>query len=188
MDYENPIVTIQMATGEVVKLVLFPDIAPNTVSSFIDLANRGKYNGKKILRIVKGYLIQPNYHYFDDNECNYFIELEFKKEGHSYALPLDKWVVAMAVDGKGLASGSEFFFSMGDNKEQLNGIVPGFGKVIEGFEVLDRIENVETCIIDIGIPGISINEPICPEIIESISIDTFGFNYSKPIIKEAKNV
>ncbi|MDP3386119.1 MAG: peptidylprolyl isomerase [Eubacteriales bacterium] len=178
----NPIATIIMQNGNEIIIELYPDVAPNTVNSFINLAKKMLYNNKRIKRIVKNYLIQPDYNYFDEDECNYFIEGEFRSNDFQNMLPIDKWVVAMAVDGTGLASGSEFFISMGNNEKKLGGIVPGFGKVVSGFDELERIESVETFAVDIDIPGVHVNEPLKPEIIESVTVETFGVEYPEPII------
>lgn len=58
MAEKNPIVTMEMKNGDVIKLELYPDVAPNTVNNFISLVNKGFYNGLTFHRIIKGFMIQ----------------------------------------------------------------------------------------------------------------------------------
>ena len=55
---QNPIVTITMANGDVIKAELYPQIAPNTVNNFISLINKGFYNGLIFHRVINGFMIQ----------------------------------------------------------------------------------------------------------------------------------
>ena len=55
---QNPIVTITMANGDVMKAELYPEIAPNTVNNFISLVNKGYYNGLIFHRVIAGFMIQ----------------------------------------------------------------------------------------------------------------------------------
>ena len=54
----NPVVTIKMANGDVMKAELYPDIAPNTVNNFISLVKKGFYNGLIFHRVIRGFMIQ----------------------------------------------------------------------------------------------------------------------------------
>ena len=55
---KNPIVTIEMENGGVIKAELYPEIAPNTVRNFIDLIDRGFYDGIMFHRVIPGFMIQ----------------------------------------------------------------------------------------------------------------------------------
>ena len=82
-----------------------------------------------------------------------------------------------------MAGSSIFYFILNDEAwKKLDNKYPSIGKVIEGIEEIERIENVETKLVDIGEPGVVVNEPVVPEIIENIIIETFGEIYPEPII------
>lgn len=178
---KNPIATIVINNNEYIKVELYPEDAPNTVNSFINLINEKLYNNRAIKRIVKDFVIQPSYCNFEDSRCNFFIDGEFENNGFDNNIKLDKWTIAMAGDGKKIASGSEFFITIGENEERLNGRYAAFGKVIDGFEVLERLEEVETKEIESDIEGVTIREPIKSEIITEIYVNTFGEIYPEPI-------
>ena len=58
MAEKNPIVTIEMNNGDVMKAELYPEVAPNTVNNFISLVNRGYYDGIIFHRVIRGFMIQ----------------------------------------------------------------------------------------------------------------------------------
>jgi peptidyl-prolyl cis-trans isomerase B (cyclophilin B) len=182
----NPIATILMSSGREIKIEIYPDIAPNTANSFIYLAQKGCFDQKPIRRIVKDFVIQPSYNSFEnDPECDFLIEGEFNVNGFNNALKLDKYAVAMGGDGEHYASGSCFFIVVGDNIKRLAGKYPGFGKVISGFEEIDRLLDVETFAVEADAPGVVINEPKKPEIMLKVSVETFGKVFEAPVkIKE----
>lgn len=184
---KNPIATITMKKGNHITVELFPKEAPNTVNSFICLANKGSFNNREIKRVVPEFVIQPTFTSFDkDPECDFLIDGEFRENGYENNLKVTKWTVAMGGDGKSLASGSCFFITIGNCEEKLDGKYAGFGRVINGFEEVERIAAVETKPVDIGVSGVIVNEPVTPEIIEKVSVDTFGINYELPIKLEQK--
>ena len=55
---QNPIVTIEMENGDIIKAELYPEIAPNTVNNFISLVNKGFYDGVIFHRVIRGFMIQ----------------------------------------------------------------------------------------------------------------------------------
>ncbi len=181
---KNPIATMLMRNGKKVIIELFPNEAPNTINCFIDLANKGVYDNREIKRIVPGFVLQPTYDSFDrDPVANVAVNGEFRENGFSNNLKLEKGVVAIGGDGKTMAGPSCFYFVLSDEAgKKLDGKFPGIGRVIEGYEEIERIENIETKSVDIGVPGVVVNEPVVPEIIESITIETFGVTYDAPII------
>lgn len=183
MNYPKAVITL--ATGEEIHLELYPDKAPNTVNSFIWLANQGAFDNRKISRIVPGFVIQPSYTGFDkDPICDFIIEGEFRENGFQNDLKLEPYTVAMGGDGVSLASGSCFFFVMGDHLERLDGKYPGFAKVISGHEVLRRLESVAMHEVPTDLPNVSVNEPVSPEIMVSVRVQTFGDIYREPIKTE----
>ena len=132
----NPIVTITMENGDVIKAELYPDIAPNTVNNFISLVKKGFYNGLNFHRIINGFMIQggcplgtgtggPGY----TIKC----ETSAPKQYH------DRGVLSMAHAGKD-TGGSQFFICMNrTNTAHLDGVHTCFGRVVEGLDVIDRI-------------------------------------------------
>lgn len=181
---KNPIATITMKSDNKIVIELIPKEAPNAVNCFIDLAKRGLFDNREIKRIVPDFVLQPTYDSFErDSECNVALNGEFKENGFENNLKIEKGVVALGGDGAKISGGSCFFITLSDEAgKRLDGKYTGFGRVIEGYEEVERIVSVETKSIDIGISGVVINEPVVPEIIEKIEVDTFGITYNKPII------
>lgn len=181
---KNPIATIKMNSGKKIVIELMPECAPNTVNSFIYLAEKGLFDNREIKRIVPGFVIQPTYDSFDRQpECNIAIEGEFRANGFENNLKIEKGVVALGGDGEKISGSSCFFITLSDEAgAKLDGKFAGFGKVIKGYDEVERIERVKTKAVDIGIENVTVNEPVVPEIIESIKVETFGKKYKEPII------
>ena len=55
---QNPVITIEMESGDVIKAELYPEIAPNTVNNFISLVKKGFYDGLIFHRVIRGFMIQ----------------------------------------------------------------------------------------------------------------------------------
>lgn len=140
----NPIVTIKMNTGDVMKLELYPDIAPKTVENFVSLAKKGFYNGLIFHRVIKGFMIQGG-----DPEgtgCGgpgYSIYGEFADNGFKNDLKHTEGVISMARSMDPNSAGSQFFI-MHKNSPHLDGSYAAFGKIIEGMEVVNKIAEVRT--------------------------------------------
>ena len=140
----NPIVTIQMKDGGVMKVELYPEIAPITVKNFIDLASKGFYNGLIFHRVISGFMIQGG-----DPEGTgaggpgYCIKGEFRANGVKNDLKHTRGVLSMARAYDPDSAGSQFFI-MHENSPHLDGQYAAFGKVIEGIEVVDKIASVKT--------------------------------------------
>ena len=137
-------VVITMDTGEVIKLELYPEIAPKTVENFEKLVKEGFYNGLTFHRIIRGFMIQggcpqgtgtggPGWH----------IKGEFASNGWKNDLKHTKGVISMARAGHPDSAGSQFFI-MHEDAPHLDGQYAAFGKVVEGIEVVDRIAAVRT--------------------------------------------
>ena len=170
---KNPIVTITMENGGVIKAELYPEIAPNTVNNFIDLINRGFYDGLIFHRVIPGFMIQGG-----DPEGNgmggpgYSIKGEFSRNGFKNELKHTKGVLSMARTMDPNSAGSQFFIMVAD-APHLDGQYASFGKVIEGMEVADEIVNTKTDYSD---------RPYEDQVIKSMTVETFGETYSEPEI------
>ena len=140
----NPIITIQMKDGGVMKAELYPEIAPETVKNFIDLAGKGFYNGLIFHRVIPGFMIQGG-----DPEGTgmggpgYTIKGEFSSNGFKNDLRHTRGVLSMARAMDPNSAGSQFFI-MHEDSPHLDGQYAAFGKLIEGIEVVDRITSVRT--------------------------------------------
>ena len=140
----NPIVTIQMKDGGVMKAELYPDIAPESVKNFVDLASKGFYNGLIFHRVIPGFMIQGG-----DPEGTgmggpgYKIKGEFTANGFRNDLKHTRGVLSMARAMDPDSAGSQFFI-MHEDSPHLDGQYAAFGKLIEGIEVVDKIASVRT--------------------------------------------
>ena len=135
----NPIVTIEMENGGVMKAELYPEIAPNTVNNFISLVSKGFYDGVIFHRVIPGFMIQGG----DPSGTGmggpgYYIRGEFSGNGFQNNLKHTKGVLSMARAQHPDSAGSQFFI-MHMDAPHLDGQYAAFGKVIEGIEVVDSI-------------------------------------------------
>lgn len=208
---QNPIATIEIADYGTIKVELYPDIAPNTVKNFITLANRGYYDGKTFHRTIPDFMIQggskngdgtgePTISDIKDGgstEETYAIKGEFIANGYnSNTLKFKKGVIAMArADYSNISSsltqsgynsaGSQFFIMHADNNN-LNGLYAGFGEVIEGLDVVDKIANVEVITRESSATE-GLDMPVNKPVITSIRVETFGVDYGEPETVEPFN-
>ena len=140
----NPIVRITMDSGKTIRLELYPEIAPITVENFLDLVNKGFYNGLSFHRIIPGFMIQGG-----DPSGNgtggpgYKIKGEFKSNGVNNDIKHERGVISMARAFDPNSAGSQFFI-MHKDAPHLDGEYAAFGKVIVGLETVDEIASVET--------------------------------------------
>lgn len=172
---KNPIVTITMKDGGVIKAELYPEIAPNTVNNFIDLINRGFYDGLIFHRVIPGFMIQGGCP--EGNGMGgpgYSIKGEFSRNGFKNELKHTKGVLSMARTMDPNSAGSQFFIMVAD-APHLDDQYASFGKVIEGMEVADKIVNAKTDYSD---------RPYEDQVIKSMTVETFGETYSEPKIIE----
>jgi peptidyl-prolyl cis-trans isomerase B (cyclophilin B) len=155
-------------TGGVMRFELFPAAAPVTVKNFIDLAAAGFYNGLTFHRVVKGYVIQGG---SANNTCDcptdFTIPGEFAANGVDTGLTHERGALSMARDEDYNSAGTQFFIVHQD-AHKLDGKYAAFGKMLEGFEVLDRIAGVPNT----GPQGE--NKPLEPVIIKEIRIQNPG--------------
>ncbi len=169
---QNPIVTMKIEDRGEIKIELYPQIAPNTVNNFISLVKKGFYDGLIFHRVIKGFMIQGG-----DPSGNgtggpgYGIKGEFKKNGHDNKLTHEPGIISMARSAHMDSAGSQFFL-MTSASSHLDGSYAGFGKVIEGMDIVDAIENTKTNFSD---------KPSEDQIIESVTVETFGVEYEEPV-------
>ena len=171
-EVKNPIVTIELENGKVMKGELYPDKAPNTVNNFIALANGKFYDGLIFHRCIPGFMIQGGCPLgTGTGGPDYTIRGEFTGNGFSKNdLCHTTGVLSMARSGHPDSAGSQFFV-MVDAAPHLDGQYAAFGKVTEGVEEAIRISQVKTDFND---------KPKTPEVIKSIRVDTQGVEYPAP--------
>ena len=168
---QNPIVTITMENGDVIKAELYPEIAPNTVNNFISLINHSFYDGVCFHRVIKGFMLQGG-----DPDGNgtggpgYEIKGEFTHNGFKNDLKHTAGVLSMARTMIPDSAGSQFFIMHQDAKH-LDGQYAAFGKVTSGMDVVDAIAATRTGRND---------RPVEDQKIASITVDTHGETYPEP--------
>ncbi|MDD3706457.1 MAG: peptidylprolyl isomerase [Clostridiaceae bacterium] len=167
----NPVATIEMENGDIMKLELYPDIAPNTVRNFISLANKAFYDGLIFHRVIPGFMIQGG----DPKGTGmggpgYGIKGEFKANGFVNNLKHEKGVISMARSMSPNSAGSQFFIMTADSPH-LDGQYAAFGKVTEGIETAERIVAVKRNRSD---------KPIEDQRIKKITVDAKGVEYGGP--------
>ena len=170
----NPVVTIELESGKIIKAELYPDIAPNTVNNFISLINKEYYDGLIFHRVIEGFMIQggcPNG--TGSGGPGYEIAGEFSQNGFENNLSHAPGVLSMARAAAADSAGSQFFI-MHEKSPHLDGAYAGFGQVIEGMDVVNEIAETAT---DAG------DRPLEEQKIRRITVDTFGETYEEP--KEA---
>ena len=168
---QNPVVTITMADGSVIKAELYPEIAPNTVNNFISLINKKFYDGGIFHRVIPGFMIQggdPDGR--GTGGPGYSIKGEFSSNGFKNDLKHTAGVLSMARSMAPDSAGSQFFI-MHKDAPHLDGAYAAFGKVTNGLDIVDKIATTRTGWGD---------KPIEEQKIESIVIDTKGVTYPEP--------
>ncbi|SKC75989.1 peptidylprolyl isomerase [Maledivibacter halophilus] len=168
---KNPVVTIKMDNGKQIKVELYPDKAPNTVKNFIFLVKNGFYNGLIFHRVIKGFMIQGG--------CpqgtgmggpGYSIKGEFSRNGFDNDLRHTEGIISMARAMNPNSAGSQFFI-IHKASPHLDGQYAAFGKVIEGYEEVDRIANTKTDHSD---------RPLEDNVMKEVTIELFGEEYKEP--------
>ena len=168
---QNPIVTITMENGDVIKAELYPEIAPNTVNNFISLINHNFYDGVCFHRVIKGFMLQGG-----DPDGNgtggpgYEIKGEFIHNGFKNDLKHTAGVLSMARTMIPDSAGSQFFI-MHQDAPRLDGEYAAFGKVIEGMDVVNKIAEVRTDYMD---------KPLEAQVMKTVTVETFGVDYPEP--------
>ena len=168
---QNPIVTITMENGDVMKAELYPEIAPISVNNFISLIKKGYYDGLIFHRVIRGFMIQGG--------CpegtgmggpGYSIKGEFSQNGFKNDLKHTEGVLSMARSMMPNSAGSQFFI-MHKTSPHLDGAYAAFGKITEGMDVVNKIAETATDYSD---------RPLEDQKIKSMTVDTFGIDYPEP--------
>ena len=168
----NPLVTVEMAGGGVMKGELYPEIAPNTVNNFIALANSGYYDGLVFHRVIPGFMIQggcPNG--TGTGGPGYSIKGEFAANGFPNDLKHTTGVLSMARTMIPDSAGSQFFIMVAD-APHLDGQYAAFGKITENADKAIEISRVNR--------DMATDKPKQPQVIKSIRVDTLGEEYPEP--------
>lgn len=210
---QNPVATMEVENFGTVKMELDPQQAPETVANFIKLANNGYYNGTTFHRIIKDFMIQGGTKEGDgendatkgdlegsDSTDKYTITGEFLANKKENTIKFVEGTLAMAradytsyaptLTSESYNSGCSQFFIMTKENTNLNGYYAGFGKVIEGMDVVHKIEEVEVTTGEESEGGeqtssnAEASKPVNPPKITSISVDTFGVDYGEPTTLE----
>lgn len=219
MEVKNPIATMEVEGYGTVKIELYPDQAPNTVANFIKLANNGFYNNLTFHRTIPDFMIQGGDKNGDGTgtptlkdlngegaeEKEYGIKGEFLANNYENTLKHTKGVISMArsdYSSMGLteqgynSAGSQFFIMTSDNSS-LDGLYAAFGKVIEGYDIIEKISNVEVTYRSSELGEgeeapkdeqgneLSSDMPKNKPVIKSLTVDTFGVDYGEPEIVDA---
>ena len=167
----NPIATIEMEDGKVIKAELYPDIAPISVANFISLANKGFYNGLIFHRVIKDFMIQGGCPKGNGTGGpGYCIKGEFSANGVNNPLKHERGVLSMARTNVPDSAGSQFFIVHADSPH-LDGQYAAFGKVTEGMDVVDEIASTRVDYND---------KPRKPQVMKSVTVETFGVDYGEP--------
>ncbi len=168
---QNPVITIEMEDGGIIRAELYPDTAPNTVNNFLSLVQKGFYNGLIFHRVIEDFMIQGG--------CpegsgmggpGYSIKGEFTENRFQNELKHTEGVLSMARSMHPDSAGSQFFI-IHKTSPHLDGNYAAFGKVIEGMDVVNRIAETDTDYSD---------RPIVPQVIRSMTAETFGTEYPEP--------
>ena len=150
---------------------LYPEIAPTSVNNFVNLVQKGFYDGLIFHRVIAGFMIQGG-----DPEGTgmggpgYSIKGEFASNGFKNDLKHTRGVLSMARSMRPDSAGSQFFI-MHQNAPHLDGDYAAFGKLIEGEDVLDKIAGVDTDYSD---------RPRKPQVMKTVTVETFGEEYPEP--------
>ena len=184
----NPVVTITMTNGDVMKAELYPEIAPNTVNNFISLVQKGFYDGLIFHRVISGghthLVLVKDYGQYEIGFMiqggdpqgtgmggpGYSIKGEFAMNGVRNDLKHTRGVLSMARSMMPNSAGSQFFI-MHANAPHLDGQYAAFGKVVEGLDVVDKIASVRTGWQD---------KPVEEQKIQSMTVELFGETYPEP--------
>ena len=167
----NPIVTIEMENGGVIKAELYPEIAPNTVNNFISLVKKGFYDGLIFHRCISGFMIQGGCPLgTGTGDPGYSIKGEFTQNGFKNDLSHSRGVLSMARAMDPNSAGSQFFIMHADGPF-LDGQYAAFGKVTEGMDVVDGI---------VAIPTDWNDRPREDQLMKKVTVDTQGVEYSEP--------
>ena len=171
----NPVVTIEMENGGIIKAELYPEIAPESVRNFISLINKGFYDGLIFHRVIPGFMIQggdpegtgmggPGYHIYG----------EFRGNGFKNDLKHKRGVLSMARSMYPNSAGSQFFIMHADS-DYLDGNYAAFGMVLGGLDTVDVIASV---------PTDSNDKPRTEQVMRTVYVETYGKTYTFTMLED----
>ena len=165
-----PTVTITMENGDEIHLELYPDVAPNTVANFVQLAQDGFYDGTIFHRVIAGFMIQGG----DPTGTGmggpgFTIKGEFSANGFANNLSHTRGVISMARAKDYNSAGSQFFIMHAD-APSLDGQYAAFGRVTDE-ESLAVVDAIATTLTD------SNDKPLSEWKMKSVTVDTHGYDY-----------
>ena len=167
----NPIVTIEMENGDIMKAELYPEVAPNTVNNFVSLVKKGYYDGLIFHRVINGFMIQGG---CPDGTGmggpGDTIKGEFAQNGFANNLAHTEGVLSMARAMHPDSAGSQFFI-MHKAAPHLDGAYAAFGKIIEGMDIVNKIAETDTDYSD---------RPLDEQKMKKVTVDTMGTEYPEP--------
>lgn len=201
-EVKNPVATMEVEGYGTVKIELYPDQAPEAVANFIKLANNGFYNGLTFHRTIPDFMIQGGDKKGDGTgsptlkdllgenaeDKEYAIKGEFLANNVKNTIKHKKGTISMArsdYSSMGLteqgynSAGSQFFIVTSDTTTSLDGLYAAFGQVIEGYDVVEQIANVEVVTRDSNAEE-GLDKPVNPPVIKSLSVETYGIDYGTP--------
>lgn len=175
---ENPIISIEMENGDIMKAELYPDVAPNTVNNFISLVKKGYYDGLIFHRVIPGFMIQggcpegsgmggPGYAIRGEFSGN-----GFEKNDVRHTLGVLSMARSMDPD----SAGSQFFI-MVDAAPHLDGQYAAFGKITENAEAAVEISRTPRSMMN--------DKPKKPQVMASVRVDTLGGEFPEPEKKQS---
>ena len=210
---QNPVAIMTIEGYGNVKIELYPEIAPESVSNFIALAQNGFYDGLKFHRVIEGFMIQggdqrgdgtgtpklSDLGINDKEDREYCIKGEFSLNGHENNIKHEKGVISMAradytsyspsLTTESYNSGGSQFFIMTEDTSTLNGQYAAFGKVTSGMEIVDEISKLPTKVETDEETGekTETDTPENPPVITSIRVETYGVDYGMPETNDVWN-
>ncbi len=139
--YQNKVAELHTSAGEI-DIRFFPDVAPNHVKNFIDLAEKGFYNGTKFHRVIPGFMIQggdPNTvsgspSTWGTGGSGKYVAAEFSAISHK------RGIVSMARSNDPNSASSQFFIVTSDSTF-LDRQYTVFGQITKGMDVADKVVN-----------------------------------------------
>lgn len=168
---QNPVVTFEMENGDIMKAELYPQTAPNTVNNFVNLIQKGYYDGLCFHRVIRGFMLQGG---CPDGtgmgNPGYSIKGEFNQNGFTNDLKHSAGVLSMARSMAPDSAGSQFFI-MHENSPHLDGAYAAFGQITHGMDVVNNIAQTATDHSD---------RPLTPQILKTVTVETFGVSYPEP--------
>lgn len=171
MAEKNPIVTIEMNNGDIMKAELYPEIAPNTVNNFISLVNKGFYDGVIFHRVIRGFMIQGG----DPQGTGvggpgYSIKGEFSGNGFANDLKHTPGVLSMARTMSRIQQAHSSSLCM-KHHHILTDSMRHLEKICEGLDIVNKIAECATDYMD---------KPLEPQVMKKVTVETFGVDYPEP--------